>query len=172
MVPLEKTNRDLTNEIRKTEKYNTASMLKKVYLEHMVNPNSNHNLKLFENVNGEEELILRVNMKRQAGIPDKYYNIRITENDLTLIAKQYNQLNHALGSKRIETQLIKMAKEHDAMINNSVDLTNEYMKHQLEVKWPKLSMEIQQIQNSMEIIKHTELNRQLDELKMDEEELS
>ena len=46
------------------------------------------------------------------------------------------------------------------------------MKHQLEVKWPKLSMEIQQIQNSMEIIKHTELNRQLDELKMDEEELS
>ena len=172
MVPLEKTNRDLTNEIRKTEKYNTASMLKKVYLEHMVNPNSNHNLKLFENVNGEEELILRVNMKRQAGIPDKYYNIRITENDLTLIAKQYNQLNHALGSERIETQLIKMAKEHDAMINNSVDLTNEYMKHQLEVKWPKLSMEIQQIQNSMEIIKHTELNRQLDELKMDEEELS
>lgn len=111
-------------------------------------------------------------MKRQAGIPDKYYNIRITENDLTLIAKQYNQLNHALGSERIETQLIKMAKEHDAMINNSVDLTNEYMKHQLEVKWPKLSMEIQQIQNSMEIIKHTELNRQLDELKMDEEELS
>ena len=62
--------------------------------------------------------------------------------------------------------------DHDAMINNSVDLTHEYMKHQLEVKWPKLSMEIQQIQNSMEIIKHTELNRQLDELKMDEEELS
>lgn len=172
MVPLEKTNRDLTNEIRKTEKYNAASVIKKAYLEHMVNHNSNHNLKIFENVNGEEELILRVNMKRQDGIPDKYYNIRITENDLTLIAKQYNQLNHAFGSERIETQLIRMAKEHDAIINNSVDLTNEYIKHQLEIKWPKLSMEIQQIQNSMEIIKHTELNRQLDELKMDEEELS
>ena len=111
-------------------------------------------------------------MKRQAGIPDKYYNIRITENDLTLIAKQYNQLNHAFGSERIETQLIKMAKEHDAMINNSVDLTNEYMKYQLEIKCPKLFMEIQQIQNSIEMIKYQELNRQLDELKMDEEELS
>ena len=71
-----------------------------------------------------------------------------------------------------EAVSIKMAKEHDAMINNSVDLTNEYMKHQLEIKYPKLSMEIQQIQNSMEMIKCQELNLQLDELKMDEEELS